>query len=48
MKVKRIVANIETQDSSKAKYFYEEVLELDQLMDMEFNATYGSHEKMNT
>ncbi|PLR78854.1 glyoxalase [Bacillus sp. V3-13] len=48
MKVKRIVANIETQDISKAKYFYEEVLELDQLMDMGFIATYGSSEKVNT
>lgn len=47
MKVKRIVANIETLDISKAKYFYGEVLGLDQLMDMEFIATYGSHEKMD-
>ncbi|WP_188455777.1 VOC family protein [Virgibacillus oceani] len=48
MKVKRIIANIETQDMSKAKYFYGEVLGLDQLMNMEFIATYGSHEKMET
>lgn len=48
MKVKRIVANVGTQDISKAKYFYGEVLGLDQLMDMEFIATYGSHEKMDT
>lgn len=47
MKVKRIIANIETQDLSKAKYFYGEVLGLDQLMDMGFIATYGSHEKMD-
>ncbi|MEC0256972.1 VOC family protein [Paenibacillus lautus] len=46
MKIKRIVANIETQDISKASYFYGEVLGLDQLMDMGFIATYGSHEKM--
>jgi catechol 2,3-dioxygenase-like lactoylglutathione lyase family enzyme len=45
MKIKRIVANVETQDISKAKYFYGEVLGLDQLMDM---GTYGSHEKMDT
>ncbi len=48
MKVKRIVANIETQEISKAKYFYGEVLGLEQLMDMGFIATYGSHEKMDT
>ncbi|CAG7657674.1 hypothetical protein PAECIP111802_06816 [Paenibacillus allorhizosphaerae] len=48
MKIKRIVANIETQDISKASYFYGEVLGLDQLMDMGFIATYGSHEKMST
>ncbi|WP_221567085.1 VOC family protein [Alkalihalobacillus sp. TS-13] len=48
MKVKRIVANIETQDISKAKHFYEEILGLDQLMDLGFIATYGSHEKMAT
>ncbi|MFD0716937.1 VOC family protein [Paenibacillus sp. GCM10027626] len=48
MKVKRIIANVETQDISKAKYFYGEVLGLDQLMDMGFITTYGSHEKMDT
>lgn len=48
MKVKRIIANIETQDITKAKQFYGEILELDQLMDMGFIATYGSHEKMDT
>ncbi|MUG43648.1 VOC family protein [Paenibacillus woosongensis] len=48
MKVKRIIANIETQDTAKAKQFYGEILELDQLMDMGFIATYGSHEKMDT
>lgn len=47
MKVKRIVSNIETKDISKAKYFYGEVLGLDQLMEMGFIATYGSHEKMD-
>ncbi|CAG7658700.1 VOC family protein [Paenibacillus allorhizosphaerae] len=48
MKVKRIVANVETQDISKAKYFYGEVLGLDRLMDMGFITTYGSQEKMDT
>ncbi|SDJ06840.1 VOC family protein [Alteribacillus bidgolensis] len=48
MKVKRIVANIEMQDLSKAKHFYEEVLGLDQLMNQGFIATYGSHVKMAT
>ncbi|MFQ3543835.1 VOC family protein [Halobacillus rhizosphaerae] len=48
MKVKRIVANIETQDTSKAKQFYEKILGLDQLMDLGFIATYGSNEKMAT
>ncbi|GAA0340370.1 VOC family protein [Oceanobacillus oncorhynchi subsp. oncorhynchi] len=48
MKVKRIVANIETQDFSKAAYFYGEVLGLDQRMDMGFIATYGSTGKMDT
>lgn len=48
MKVIRIVANVETQGISKAKYFYGEVLGLDELMDMGFIATFGSHEKMDT
>ncbi|TCP21733.1 hypothetical protein EV207_14042 [Scopulibacillus darangshiensis] len=48
MKVKRIVANIETHDFAKAKHFYEEILGLDRLMDLGWIATYGSHEEMNT
>ncbi|SFQ39023.1 VOC family protein [Salibacterium halotolerans] len=48
MKVKRIVANVETQEVAEAGYFYGELLGLDQLMDMGFIATYGSHEKMDT
>lgn len=44
--MKRIVANVETQDISKARQFYEEILGLDQLMNLGFIATYGSHEKM--
>lgn len=48
MKVKRIIANIETQNTSKAAHFYNEILGLEQLMDMGFITTYGSHEKMDT
>lgn len=44
--MKRIVANVETRDISKARQFYEEILGLDQLMNHGFIATYGSHEKM--
>lgn len=44
--MKRIVANVETRDISKAKQFYEEILGLDQLMNHGFIVTYGSHEKM--
>ncbi|MBM7553929.1 VOC family protein [Thalassobacillus pellis] len=48
MKVKRIVANIETQSIKEAKHFYGEILGLDQMMDLGFIATYGSHENMAT
>lgn len=34
MKVKRIVANVETQDITKAKHFYGEIFGLDQLMNI--------------
>jgi len=46
MKVRRIVANIETQDAAAAKRFYQDVLGLDVLMDQGWIATYGSEEKM--
>ena len=46
MKVRRIVANIETQDAAAAKRFYHDVLGLDMLMDQGWIATYGSAEKM--
>lgn len=46
MKVRRIVANIETQDASAAKRFYQDVLGLDVLMDQGWIATYGSEEQM--
>ncbi len=45
MKVKRIVANIETQDIAAARRFYGEVLGLDLLMDLGWIATYGVKEK---
>ncbi|MFB5661304.1 VOC family protein [Alteribacillus sp. HJP-4] len=48
MKVKRIVANIETQNIAKAKHFYEQILGLNQKMDLGFIATYGSNEQMAT
>lgn len=46
MTVRRIVANIATQDVAAAKRFYHDVLGLDLLMDMGWIATYGSGEKM--
>ncbi|MFC4619771.1 VOC family protein [Camelliibacillus cellulosilyticus] len=42
MKVKRIVANIDAQDVTAAKRFYEDVLGLEILMDHGWIATYGS------
>jgi catechol 2,3-dioxygenase-like lactoylglutathione lyase family enzyme len=47
MKVRRIVANIETQDGSAARRFYHDVLGLDVLMDQGWIATYGSAETMD-
>lgn len=47
MKVKRIVADIATQDIAAAKCFYQDVLGLDLLMDHGWIATYGSHEEMS-
>ncbi|MER9053291.1 VOC family protein [Mesorhizobium sp. M0213] len=46
MKVRRIVANIDTQDIAAAKPFYQDVLGLDLKMDMGWIATYGSQETM--
>jgi catechol 2,3-dioxygenase-like lactoylglutathione lyase family enzyme len=46
MTVKRIVANIATEDVAAAKRFYHDVLGLDVLMDLGWIATYGSSEKM--
>ena len=46
MKVKRIVANIATEDIAQAKRFYRDILGLDVLMDHGWLVTYGSAEKM--
>lgn len=46
MKVRRIVANIETRDAAAARRFYYDVLGLDVLMDQGWIATYGSEEQM--
>lgn len=46
MKVKRIVANIETKKIKAAKRFYQDVLGLESLMDMGWIATFGSTSKM--
>lgn len=47
MKVKRIVANVESQDIAAAKRFYQDVLGLKLLMDHGWIATYGSREEMS-
>jgi catechol 2,3-dioxygenase-like lactoylglutathione lyase family enzyme len=46
VKVKRIVANVDTQDVATAKRFYHDILGLDVLMDQGWIATYGSRQKM--
>ncbi|HEF5787976.1 glyoxalase [Burkholderia multivorans] len=46
MKVKRIVANIDTQSIDDAKRFYRDVFGLDVLMDHGWIATYGNAEPM--
>jgi len=46
MKVKRIVANIETPRPLRAKKFYQDILGLDLLMDHGWIRTYGSSTKM--
>lgn len=47
MKVKRIVANIATDDIASAKRFYSDVLGLDLKMDLGWIATFGSSETMS-
>jgi catechol 2,3-dioxygenase-like lactoylglutathione lyase family enzyme len=46
MTVKRIVANIATDDIGRAKAFYEEVLGLRLVMDLGFIATFAADGKM--
>lgn len=46
MKVKRIMANIATEEMDKAKTFYGDILGLDVLMDHGWLVTYGSDAKM--
>ncbi|MFM1652884.1 VOC family protein [Brevibacillus sp. B_LB10_24] len=46
MKVKRIVANVATQNVEAAKHFYQDVLGLELLMDFGWITTYGSNEEM--
>ncbi len=47
MRVKRIVADIPTDDTSKARSFYQEILGLTPLMDHGWIATYGTSEMMS-
>ncbi|QRG66505.1 VOC family protein [Brevibacillus choshinensis] len=47
MKVKRIVANIDTRNVAAAKSFYQDVLGLDVVMDHGWIVTYGSWEEMS-
>ena len=47
MKVKRIVANIGTQDVARARSFYQDVLGLDLLMDQGWIQTFGSGTAMS-
>ncbi len=46
MHVKRIMANIATDNIDKARAFYQDILGLDVLMDHGWLRTYGNHEQM--
>lgn len=46
MKVRRIVANVTTQDVASAHRFYHDILGLKVVMDLGWMATYGSGEDM--
>jgi catechol 2,3-dioxygenase-like lactoylglutathione lyase family enzyme len=46
LKIKRIVANVETSDVEKAKAFYHDILGLRLVMDHGWIRTYGSDSKM--
>ncbi|AOK62651.1 VOC family protein [Burkholderia ubonensis] len=47
MKVKRIVANIDTESIDDARRFYQRIFGLDLLMDHGWIATYGNAEQMS-
>jgi len=47
MKVRRIVANIETQEITAASRFYRDILGLEIVMDHGWLTTYGSRETMS-
>jgi catechol 2,3-dioxygenase-like lactoylglutathione lyase family enzyme len=47
LKVKRVVANVRAVDPARAEKFYEAILGLDLLMDMNWIRTYGSKTKMS-
>ncbi|BBA38296.1 MULTISPECIES: VOC family protein [Burkholderia] len=47
MKVKRIVANVDTRSVDDAKCFYQRIFGLDLLMDHGWIATYGNAERMD-
>ena len=46
MKIKRVVANIETTNVDKANIFYHDILGLERVMDHCWIRTYGSNSKM--
>ena len=46
MRIKRVVANIETSDVEKADAFYHDVLGLERVMNNGWIRTYGSNSKM--
>jgi catechol 2,3-dioxygenase-like lactoylglutathione lyase family enzyme len=47
MQVRRIVANISTQDVARAKPFYQDALGLDLMMDHDWIQTYGTSTTMS-
>ncbi|MBJ9916566.1 VOC family protein [Burkholderia cenocepacia] len=47
MKVKRIVANVDTRSIDDARRFYQRIFGLDLLMDHGWIATYGNAEQMD-
>lgn len=48
MQVKRIVANIHTDNKAAAKAFYQDVLGMEPMMDLGWITTYGSGHTMHT